>query len=243
MADIFDAYALADAWDEMFERPGEVRTAYEPVLAALQPIEPSELQVPGGPDGPGVHGPRRDLRLRGRGAALAAGPRAPDPRRPRMGSHTTRGEPESQSPGGLPRRRLRALPCLRGRCRALAAAAQLPALPPRRPTGVEPPGGVRIHVAGIDLVRDEAGDFRVLEDNVRVPSGVSYVIENRRAMTRIFPSLFAEQHVLPVDGYCHRLLAALRAAAPDGVPGPAGRRPDPRARATPPTSNTPCSPG
>lgn len=44
MADIFDAYALADAWDEMFERPGEVRTAYEPVLAALQPIEPSELR-------------------------------------------------------------------------------------------------------------------------------------------------------------------------------------------------------
>lgn len=44
MADIFDAYALADAWDEMFERPGEVRTAYEPVLAALQPIEPGELR-------------------------------------------------------------------------------------------------------------------------------------------------------------------------------------------------------
>ncbi len=44
MADIFDAYALADAWDEMFVRPGEVRTAYEPVLAALQPIEPSELR-------------------------------------------------------------------------------------------------------------------------------------------------------------------------------------------------------
>lgn len=86
--------------------------------------------------------------------------------------------------------------------------------------GVEPLGGVRIHVAGIDLVRDEAGDFRVLEDNVRVPSGVSYVIENRRAMTRIFPSLFAEQHVLPVDGYGQRLLAALRAAAPDGVGDP-----------------------
>ena len=77
-----------------------------------------------------------------------------------------------------------------------------------------PPNGVRVHVAGIDLVRDEAGQFRVLEDNVRVPSGVSYVIENRLAMTRTFPALFAEQSVHQVEEYPSRLLAALRAAAP-----------------------------
>jgi uncharacterized circularly permuted ATP-grasp superfamily protein len=76
-----------------------------------------------------------------------------------------------------------------------------------------PPNGVRVHVAGIDLVRDEAGQFRVLEDNVRVPSGVSYVIENRLAMTRTFPALFAEQSVREVEEYPARLLAALRAAA------------------------------
>jgi uncharacterized circularly permuted ATP-grasp superfamily protein len=77
-----------------------------------------------------------------------------------------------------------------------------------------PPNGVRVHVAGIDLIRDEDGRFRVLEDNVRVPSGVSYVIENRLAMTRTFPALFAEQSVHRVDEYPSRLLAALRAAAP-----------------------------
>jgi len=80
--------------------------------------------------------------------------------------------------------------------------------------GLTPPNGVRIHIAGIDLIRDERGKFCVLEDNVRIPSGVSYVLENRLAMTRTFPALFAEQHVRQVDSYPARLLAALRAAAP-----------------------------
>ena len=79
---------------------------------------------------------------------------------------------------------------------------------------------MRVHVAGIDLIRDEEGRFRVLEDNVRVPSGVSYVIENRLAMTRMFPALFAEQAVHRVDDYPSRLLAALRAAAPRGTADP-----------------------
>src|SRR2546430_705355 len=86
--------------------------------------------------------------------------------------------------------------------------------------GFEPPNGVRVHVAGIDLVRDEAGSFRVLEDNVRVPSGVSYVIENRRAMTQSFPAVFGEHRVHPVHEYPARLLTALRAAAPSGIYDP-----------------------
>ena len=57
--------------------------------------------------------------------------------------------------------------------------------------GVEPPNGVRVHVAGIDLVRGKEGSFFVLEDNLRTPSGISYVIENRRTMARVFPELFA----------------------------------------------------
>jgi len=84
----------------------------------------------------------------------------------------------------------------------------------REVLGLTPPNGVRVHIAGIDLIRDEHGKFRVLEDNVRIPSGVSYVVENRQAMTTTFPALFAEQHVNPVDEYPARLLAALRAAAP-----------------------------
>ena len=77
-----------------------------------------------------------------------------------------------------------------------------------------PPNGVRIQVAGIDLVRDAAGRYRVLEDNLRTPSGISYVIENRRAMTYVFPELFASYRVRAVGDYPAYLLAALRAAAP-----------------------------
>ncbi|GAB0101178.1 circularly permuted type 2 ATP-grasp protein [Nocardia sp. JMUB6875] len=83
----------------------------------------------------------------------------------------------------------------------------------REATGLVPPNGVRIHVAGIDLVRDEHGDFRVLEDNLRSPSGVSYVMENRRTMARVFPDLFASHRVRAVGDYPSHLLRALRAAA------------------------------
>ncbi len=86
--------------------------------------------------------------------------------------------------------------------------------------GIEPANGVRVHVSGVDLIRDETGEFRVLEDNVRIPSGVSHVIENRRALSQTLPSLFAEARVHPVDDYPPRLLAALRAAAPEGVVDP-----------------------
>jgi uncharacterized circularly permuted ATP-grasp superfamily protein len=77
-----------------------------------------------------------------------------------------------------------------------------------------------VHVSGVDLVRDEGGAFRVLEDNLRIPSGVSYVIENRRAMTQTLPTLFADARVSPVDDYPARLLSALWAAAPEGVTDP-----------------------
>ncbi|MCA0306354.1 MAG: circularly permuted type 2 ATP-grasp protein [Actinobacteria bacterium] len=86
--------------------------------------------------------------------------------------------------------------------------------------GVRMPNGVRCHVAGIDLVRDEVGRFRVLEDNVRVPSGVSYVMTNRRAMFSALPEVTSRHRIRPVEGYPLRLLAALRAAAPSGVSDP-----------------------
>ena len=86
--------------------------------------------------------------------------------------------------------------------------------------GVRPPNGVRIQVAGVDLIRDEHGEMRVLEDNVRIPSGVSYVISNRRAMAQTLPELFSRMRIRPVADYPARLRAALRAAAPDGVDEP-----------------------
>ncbi|MCS0499984.1 circularly permuted type 2 ATP-grasp protein [Protaetiibacter mangrovi] len=90
----------------------------------------------------------------------------------------------------------------------------------REAHGIEPANGVRIQVSGIDLIRDEAGTWRVLEDNVRVPSGVSYVISNRRVMAQTLPELFVSMRVRPVGDYPQRLLGALRASAPEGVDDP-----------------------
>ena len=83
----------------------------------------------------------------------------------------------------------------------------------RQAVGIVPPNGVRIHVAGIDLIRDDKGTWRVLEDNLRSPSGVSYVMENRRTMARVFPNLFASHRVRAVDDYASHLLRALRNSA------------------------------
>ena len=81
----------------------------------------------------------------------------------------------------------------------------------RQAAGIHSANGVRIQVSGIDLIRDEHGEMRVLEDNVRVPSGVSYVISNRRVMAQTLPELFVSMRVRPVGDYPNKLLAALRA--------------------------------
>ncbi len=90
----------------------------------------------------------------------------------------------------------------------------------REAVGIGNNGAPRCVVAGIDLVRDVEGTYRVLEDNLRVPSGISYVIENRAAMRRAFPLLFERYSVRPVDDYGSMLLEALRFQAPVGVDTP-----------------------
>ena len=85
---------------------------------------------------------------------------------------------------------------------------------------IQPHNGVRIHVAGIDIVRADDGSFRVLEDNVRVPSGVSYVLSNRRAMVQTFPELFSRMRIRSVEDYPRNLLQALANAAPGGMQEP-----------------------
>lgn len=92
---------------------------------------------------------------------------------------------------------------------ALGAKNYLPIL-----KDVKPPGGVRIHIAGIDLIRDPQGSFRVLEDNLRTPSGVSYVLENRVTSKRVLPGIFEQARVQPVDHYPARLAETLRSVAP-----------------------------
>ncbi|HTJ08140.1 MAG TPA: circularly permuted type 2 ATP-grasp protein [Candidatus Binataceae bacterium] len=86
--------------------------------------------------------------------------------------------------------------------------------------GITPPCGVYLTVAGIDLVRGADGRFHVLEDNVRTPSGVSYVIENRRIMTRLMPELIRGLRVRSVENYPAYLLASLRELAPRGITDP-----------------------
>jgi uncharacterized circularly permuted ATP-grasp superfamily protein len=85
----------------------------------------------------------------------------------------------------------------------------------REMVGMKVPGGTYAHIAGVDLVRAGAGEFYVLEDNLRVPSGVSYMLENRKMMMRLFPELFATQSIRPIQHYPDLLLENLRAVAPD----------------------------
>ena len=86
--------------------------------------------------------------------------------------------------------------------------------------GVKLPHNTYTHISGVDLIRDEAGDFFVLEDNCRSPSGVSYVIENRHLMMRSFPDLMEGVKILPVSDYGKRLRGKLEEAAPRGAKNP-----------------------
>jgi uncharacterized circularly permuted ATP-grasp superfamily protein len=219
VADIFDGYRLAEAWDEMFAAPGKPRAAYDALVSVLQPMDPAELKY------------RADQLARvftDRGVTYdyAGEERAmPTDLIPRVIDAT---EWDLVSNGV--RQRVKVLEAFLADVYGPGHAFDDGVVPwnliftsekfRREVAGIMPPNGVRVHVAGIDLIRDEQGKFRVLEDNVRVPSGVSYVLENRLAMTRLFPALFNDQKIHQVDEYPSRLLAALRAAAPHGVVDP-----------------------
>lgn len=86
--------------------------------------------------------------------------------------------------------------------------------------GLEPPEGIWCHITGTDLVRDRDGQWYVLEDNLRCPSGVSYVLENRRVMKTTFPQVFNRMNIMPVDDYASQLLEALLNLAPAALPEP-----------------------
>ena len=86
--------------------------------------------------------------------------------------------------------------------------------------GFSPPLGVWAHICGTDLVRDADGEFYVLEDNLRVPSGVSYMLENRSITKRILPELFEEIKIAPIDDYCTQLFETLIVLSPRDIPSP-----------------------
>jgi uncharacterized circularly permuted ATP-grasp superfamily protein len=85
--------------------------------------------------------------------------------------------------------------------------------------GQKVPHDIYVHIAGIDIVRVDHDSFYVLEDNARTPSGVSYMLENREIMLRLFPELFSRHHVAPVENYPDELLATLQSVAPNSASG------------------------
>jgi uncharacterized circularly permuted ATP-grasp superfamily protein len=219
MADIFDSYVLAAAWDEMFERPGRPRPAYQSLFATLQPLSGADLRF------------RADQLARvftDRGVTFAyAGEERPFPLDliPRVINAA-----EWDMVTRAVRQRVTALERFLADVYGPGKVLADRVVPHRLVTtsahfhreayGINPANGVRVHISGVDLIRDEDGRFRVLEDNLRIPSGVSYVIENRRVMSQMLPTLFADARVSPVDDYPARLLNALRSAAPEGVTDP-----------------------
>jgi len=88
----------------------------------------------------------------------------------------------------------------------------------REMSHLNPPGGQHVHIGGIDLIRNASGDFHVLEDNLRVPSGVSYVVENRWVMGRVLPRLLNQYKVRPVDHYPQMLFDSLASLSPQDNP-------------------------
>jgi uncharacterized circularly permuted ATP-grasp superfamily protein len=213
VADLFDTYGMPDTWDEMFEASSSPREHYAALHDALCTMTAADYN-----DRCMV----RDRSFRDQGITFSlSGEERPFPLDlvPRV---VAAGEWEVIESGVV--QRVRALEAFLA---DVYGAGRLfdDGVVPRRlvlssthmhreVAGVEPPNGVRVHVAGIDLIRGADGRYRVLEDNLRTPSGISYMIENRRAMTHVFPELFASHRVRPVADYPSHLLEALRAAAP-----------------------------
>ncbi|HVT65779.1 MAG TPA: circularly permuted type 2 ATP-grasp protein [Mycobacteriales bacterium] len=214
LGDYLRRQRVTGAYDEVLAPDGSPRPGYEAIVSAIEALSASDLMARGGALSSAFTDAGVTFSLSGeeRPFPLDVVPRV---FAPAEWDRVERGVVQ----------RVRALEAfladVYGPCRAVADGI----LPRRLVTtsrhfqraafGIEPANGVRVHVAGIDLVRDGAGELRVLEDNLRTPSGVSYVLENRRTIARVSPDLFGPQRVRRVSTYPAHLLASLRAAAPD----------------------------
>ena len=219
MGDLFDYGPAMSAWDEMLEAPGRPRPAYESLFDGLQSLSAADLTQ---------RAALRDRSFRDQGITFSlSGEERPFPLDviPRVvGADDWRVIEQGVVQRVLALEAFLADIYGPGRIladrivpqRLVASSSHFQ----RVATGIDPANGVRVHVAGIDIVRGDGGQLFVLEDNLRTPSGISYVIENRRAMTQVLPELFTTQNIRPVADYPSRLFEALRAAAPQGVSNP-----------------------
>ena len=216
-------YQLNGFYDEMLAGPGEPRPGYRRLYESLNSLGAAELQR--------RHGLALQL-FRNHGITFAVYPDEQGTEKvfpfdviPRVISTATWQRLEA----GL-KQRLAALNLFLEDVYGRKQILRQRAIPPeivlssslymREIEGLKVPHGIHCHIAGIDLVRDQHGEFFVLEDNLRTPSGVSYVLANRYVMKRVLPDLFAGYPVRPVEGYVHELLSHLRWLAPPGVDDP-----------------------
>jgi uncharacterized circularly permuted ATP-grasp superfamily protein len=219
MGDLLDSYALVDAYDEMYEAAHVPREHYRALHDLLGRLTASDFHA---------RCVARDRALRDQGITFSYG----GEERPFPLDLVPRIIPADEW-GTIERgvsQRVRALDAfladLYGDQRVLKDGVIPRALVAssvhfhRQAAGIKPPNGVHVHVAGVDLVRDANGTYRVLEDNLRTPSGISYVVENRRTMTHVFPEMFVSHRVRPVADYPAHLLESLRASAPRGRDDP-----------------------
>jgi uncharacterized circularly permuted ATP-grasp superfamily protein len=219
MEDVLANYAVGEAFDEMMDTAGSVRPSYAAIYSTLRQTTPAEL-----------HGIAEALAKNYTQAGVTfdiGGVERPFPLDlvPRVIA-----APEWETIEAGVAQRVRALEAFLADVYADRRVITDGVIPSQLVTssthfhravaGIEPPNGVRIHVAGVDLIRNPDGNVRVLEDNVRVPSGVSYVMTYRSAMITALPDAFSNQRIRPVAGYPQRLLAALRKAAPPGIDDP-----------------------
>ena len=211
------AYEPGEFWDEMFVSAGEVRPYYASLAQALSTLSHAEVE-------------RRqraaDLSFQARGITFAVnqGPEGVEKIMPfDLVPRIITAEEWRKIERGL-EQRVRALNLFLDDIYHDGAILRQNVVPPelvlgsrgycREVRGIEVPLGVYTHIVGSDLVRDESGEFYVLEDNLRTPSGVSYVVENRRVLKRVWSHIFHGYDVRPVEGYAQDLLDVLRAVAP-----------------------------
>jgi uncharacterized circularly permuted ATP-grasp superfamily protein len=219
MSDVLASYAPGVAYDEMIDDAGEVRPPYAAVHSTLGRAQPAELRT--------IAETLSNNYFQAGVTFDVGGEERPFPLD--LVPRVIAAEEWDVIESGVAQR-VRALEAFLSDVYAEARAITDGVIPRqlvsssthyhRAVWGVQPLNGVRVHVAGVDLIRTPDGDVRVLEDNVRVPSGVSYVMTNRSAMVTAMPDAFSHQSIRPVASYPQRLLAALRAAAPSGVDDP-----------------------